>query len=63
MIISIPNGGFVKIDDDKYWSLSDEELKDFEEKIKMGYYDVDESDPLYNEREINDDLDMNFFED
>lgn len=63
MIISIPNGGFVKIDDDKYWSLSDEELKDFEEKIKMGYYDVDESDPLYNEREINDDLDMNSFED
>ena len=63
MIISIPNGGFVNIDDDEYWSLSDEKLKELEDKIKMGYYNLDDTDPLYAKRSHEEDLDMNFFED
>lgn len=64
MIISIPNGGFINIDDDKYWSYSDEKLKELEEKIQMGYYrDLDDTDPLYQKRQSEEDLDMSSFED
>lgn len=63
MIISIPNGGFVTIDDDLYWSLSDEKLKELEDKIQMGYYnDLDDTDPLYSKRNSEEDLDLNLFE-
>ena len=63
MIISIPNGGFMEIDDDKYWSLSDQELLELEEKIKTGYYNVDDTDPLYSKRDISDeDIFYNFEE-
>jgi hypothetical protein len=58
MTISIPGAGFIEVDSDYYWSLSDEELAKFEEKIKSGYYKMDDSDPLYSKRDINDDLDF-----
>lgn len=62
MTISIPGAGFIEIDDDYYWSLSDDQLKELEEKIKSGYYKVDDSDPLYNKREVSDESDEYFIE-
>ena len=62
MTISIPGAGFIEIDDDYYWSLSDDQLQELEDKIKSGYYKVDDSDPLYNKREVNDDSDDYYIE-
>jgi hypothetical protein len=62
MIISIPHGGFINIDDDLYWSLSDQKLQELEDKIKMGFYDLDDTDPLYSKRTTEEDLDLNLFE-
>lgn len=58
MIYSIPNGGFIEIPDSEYWSLTDEELKEFELKAQAGYFKMDDTDPLYAEREIPNDLDL-----
>ena len=66
MTISIPNGGFIEIDDDKYWSLSDEELfEKMRSKIKFEGYDyykilgVSRDDDILDIKRINQILNEN----